>query len=93
MTEVEKKITEKVNGPLLEFLGAENVERMKKQITDAIVEQVISDLRESYDYIISPNDIADEIYKDIVKSAKEKIRPKLEDALYKKMMEALGLEV
>ena len=94
MTKVEERITNQVkeNGVLMEFLGADNVERLKREITDAIIRQVINDLHESYDYIISPDDIVDDFYKDIVETAKEKIRPEVEKKLYEKTMAKLGLE-
>lgn len=94
MTKVEERITNQIkdNGVLMEFLGAENVERLKKEITDAIIQQVITDLQDSTDWIISPNDIADEIYEDVVETAKKKIRPEVERRLYEKTMAKLGLE-
>ena len=94
MTKVEERITNQVkeNGVLMEFLGVDNVERLKREITDAIIRQVINDLHESYDYIISPDDIVDDFYKDIVETAKEKIRAEVEKKLYEKTMAKLGLE-
>ena len=94
MTKVEERITNKINdnGLLMEFLGAENVERLKKEITDAIVQQVIDDLHDSYDYIICPDDIVQDIVDDIVDTAKKKIRPEVEKVLYEKAMAKLGLE-
>ena len=94
MTKVEERITDKVkeNGVLMEFLGAENVERLKTEITNAIIQQVINDLHDSYNYIINPNDIVDDFYKDVIKTAKEKIRPEVEKKLYEKTMAKLGLE-
>ena len=49
MTKIEERITNKIksgeNGLLMDFLGAENVERLKKEVTDAIIQQVIIDLQ------------------------------------------------
>ena len=94
MTKVEERITNRVkeNGVLMEFLGTENVERLKKEITDAIIQQVKDDLHNSYDYIISPDDIVDDFYKDVIETAKEKIRLEVEKKLYEKTMAKLGLE-
>ena len=92
MTKVEERITNKIKeGVLIEFLGADNVERMKKEITDAIIKQVINDLHESYEYIISPDDIVDDFYKDIIREAEDKIRPEVEKVLYERTMAKLGL--
>ena len=92
MTKVEERITNKIkDGVLIEFLGADNVERMKKEITDAIIKQVINDLHESYEYIISPDDIVDDFYKDIIREAEDKIRPEVEKVLYERTMAKLGL--
>lgn len=93
MTKVEERIAIDVkDGVLFQFLGAENVERLKKEITDAIIEQVKNDLRESYDYIISPDDMVADIVDDVVKAAKVAIRPAVEKALYERTMAKLGLE-
>ena len=96
MTKIEERITSNLkdneNGLLMEFLGVENVERLKKEVTDAIIQQVIKDLRDSYDYIISPDDIVQDIVDDIMASAKKNIIPKAEKMLYKKIMINLGLE-
>ena len=92
MTKVEERITNKIkDGVLIEFLGADNVERMKKEITDVIIKQVINDLHESYEYIISPDDIVDDFYKDIIREAEDKIRPEVEKVLYERTMAKLGL--
>lgn len=96
MTEIAKRITDKIesnqNGLLMEFLGAENVDRLKKEVTDAIIQQVIKDLNDSYEYIISPDDIVQDIIDDIMDSVKNNIRPKVEKMLYEKTMAKIGLE-
>lgn len=96
MVEIEERITNKIkkneDGLLMKFLGTENVERLKKEVTDAIIQQVIKDLHDSYDYIISPDDIVQDIVDDIMDSAKKNIIPKIEKLLYEKAMKKLGLE-
>ena len=96
MKKIEERITDKIknneNGLLMQFLGAENVERLKREVTDAIIQQVIKDLHDSYEYIISPDDMVQDIIEDIMDTAKKKIRPEVEEILYKKAMTILGLE-
>ena len=96
MIEIEERITNKIKenetGLLMKFLGAENVERLKEEVTDAIIQQVIKDLHDSYDYIISPDDMVQDIVDDIMDSVKKNITPKVEKLLYKKAVEKLGLE-
>ena len=96
MKSVEERIANKIeendDGVLMKFLGAKNVERLKKEVTDAIIQQVIKDLHDSCDYIISPDDIVQDIIDDIMDSAKKNILPKVEKMLYKKTMAKLGLE-
>ena len=91
MTKVEERITKKLDGALFEFLGEDNIERLKTAITDAIINQVIEDLNQSYEYIISPEDMVSEIVEDIVKAAKDKIRPDVEKVLYERAMSQFGL--
>lgn len=93
MSKVEDKITERLqNNILMDFLGAENVERLKTEITDAIIQQVVKDLNDSYDYIISPDDIAGDMASEIIENVKKSIQPKVEKTLYEKTMAKLGLE-
>ena len=94
MTKVEERITNNIkeNGVLIDFLWAENVDRFKKEVTDAIIRQVTKDLNDSYDYIINPDDIVQDIIDDIMDSAKKKITPKVEKVLYEKAMVKLGLK-
>lgn len=94
MTKVEERITNNIkeNGVLIDFLGAENVNRLKKEVTDAIIQQVIKDLHDSCEYIISPDDILQDIIDDIMNSTKKKIMPKVEKVLYEKVLVKLGLE-
>ena len=91
MTKVEERITKNLDGALFEFLGIDNVERMKTAITDAIIDQVVQDLHESYEYIISPEDMVSDIIEDIVRAAKDKIRPDVEKMLYERTMAMIGL--
>ena len=69
----------------MKFLGSENVERLKKEVTDAIIQQVIKDLHDSYDYIISPDDIVQDIVDDIMSSAKKNIIPKVEKCYIRRL--------
>lgn len=93
MTQVEKLIENKLNDSvLMEFIGVENVEQLKKRIVDAIVQQVIDDLHSSYDYIINLEDMVEGIVDDITRDVKDKIRPRLEKKVYKVAMSKLGLE-
>ena len=85
MTKVEERITGAISdGVLFQFLGAENVERLKREITDVIIQQVTDDLRESYNYIISPDDMVSDIV--------DEIKPEVEKALYERAMAQLGLD-
>ena len=52
---------------------------------------MINDLHESYEYIISPDDIVDDFYKDIIREAEDKIRLEVEKVLYERTMAKLGL--
>lgn len=94
MTKVEGRIANNMecHGALFEFLGADNVEYMKKAIAEGIVKQVLNDLHDSYEYIISPDDMVADIVDDVMDKAKSAIKPKVEKALYERAMAKLGLE-
>lgn len=93
MTKVEERIEERLrHSVLMDFLGADHVEELKTRIVDAIVEQVVYDLSHAYEYIIDPDDIAEEIKNSTIKSATTKIQPIIEQQVTKKIMNDLGIE-
>lgn len=92
MGTVEERINDALNGNvLMEFLGAENVERIKTEISNAIISQVIEDLQDNTEWIISPQDITDDIVEDIIKDVKNAVRPKVEKELYERTIRKLGI--
>ena len=92
MTLVEERINDALNGSvLMKFLGAENVERIKTEISNAIISQVIEDLQDNTEWIISPQDITDDIVEDIIKDVKNAVRPKVEKELYERTFRKLGI--
>ena len=92
MGTVEERINDALNGSvLMEFLGAENVERIKTEISNAIISQVIEDLKDNTERIISPQDITDDIVEDIIKDVKNAVRPKVEKELYERTIRKLGI--
>ena len=92
MGTVEERIDDALNGSvLMEFLGAENVERIKTEISNAIISQVIEDLQDNTEWIISPQDITDDIVEDIIKDVKNAVRPKVEKELYERTFRKLGI--
>lgn len=96
MTKFEEKVSKGIdtnNGVLFEFLGADNVERIKTEITNAIINQVIDDLRNNDEYLIDSDEITRDIVDSVVSEAKEKIRPQLEKILYEKAIAKLGIDI
>lgn len=93
MKKVEERIEDGLrHSVLMDFLGADHVEKLKTRIVDAIVEQVVHDLSHAYEYIIDPDDIAEEIKNSTIKSATTKIQPIIEQQVTKKIMNDLGIE-
>ena len=90
---IEKRIIKSLEySPLMDFIGEDNVERLKKEVTDIIINQVFKDLEANCEYIIDVEEIRNDIVKDITKECKEKIRPLIEKKLYESCMKKLGLE-
>lgn len=77
---------------LIKFLGAENVEDLKKRIVDLIVNQVESDLQSYAEYLISPDDIVEVLTDNIVEKVETNVRSKLEKVVYERALEKLGLK-
>ena len=85
---------EKANkdNPLLQFLGEENIEDMKKRIVDVIVEQVRNDMQDYREYLIDPDDIVEILIDETVKEVHANVKDKLEKVVMERAMNKLGLE-
>ena len=82
ITRFEERIIETTkNGILFEFLGAENTERLKTQITDAIIEQVKSDLQDNPNFIITPYEVVEDILTEVKEEVRNKLKKKFKDAM------------
>ena len=91
---IEDKIEEaNRDNPLLQFLGKENVEDMKKRIVDVIVEQVRDDMHDYREYLINPDDIVECLMDDTIGRVRDRVQEKLEKAVMERAMKKLGLDV
>lgn len=91
---IEDKIEEaNRDNPLLQFLGEENVEDMKKRIVDVIVEQVRDDMHDYREYLINPDDIVEYLMDDTIDRVRDRVQEKLEKAVMERAMKKLGLDI
>lgn len=91
---IEDKIEEaNIDNPLLQFLGKENVEDMKKRIVDVIVEQVRDDMHDYREYLINPDDIVERLMDDTIDRVQDRVQGKLEKVVLERTMKKLGLDV
>ena len=91
---IESKIEEaNRDNPLLQFLGEENVEDMKKRIVDVIVEQVRYDMHDYREYLINPDDIVECLMNDTIDRVHDRVQEKLEKVVMERAMKKLGLDV
>lgn len=91
---IEDKIEEaNIDNPLLQFLGKENVEDMKKRIVDVIVEQVRDDMHDYREYLINPDDIVECLMDDTIDRVRDRVQEKLEKLVMERAMKKLGLDV
>ena len=91
---IEDKIKEaNIDNPLLQFLGKENVEDMKKRIVDVIVEQVRDDMHDYREYLINPDDIVECLMDDTIDRVRDRVQEKLEKVILERAMKKLGLDV
>lgn len=89
---IESKIEEaNRDNPLLQFLGKENVEDMKKRIVEVIVEQVRDDMHDYHEYLIDPDDIVACLMDDTIDRVKDRVQEKLEKAVMERAIKKLGL--
>ena len=90
---IEDKIEEaNIDNPLLQFLGKENVEDMKR-IVDVIVEQVRYDMHDYREYLINPDDIVECLMDDTIDRVQDRVQEKLEKVVLERAMKKLGLDV
>ena len=66
--------------PLMQFLGAEHVEEIKKGFVEILLRILDEDLRQSDRYIFDPNDMSEIAY-DAYKKVRSKIQKKYENAM------------
>lgn len=91
---IESKIEEaNRDNPLLQFLGEENVEDMKKRIVDVIVEQVRDDMHDYHEWLIEPDDIVERLMDDTIDRVQDRVQEKLEKIVLERAMKKLGLDV
>lgn len=91
---IEDKIEEaNIDNPLLQFLGKENVEDMKKRIVDVIVEQVRDDMHDYSEWLIEPDDIVERLMDDTIDRVQDRVQEKLEKAVLERAMKKLGLDI
>ena len=90
---IESKIEEaNRDNPLLQFLGKENVEDMRKRIVDVIVEQVRDDMHDYREYLINPDDIVECLMDDTIDRVQDRVQEKLEKVVMERSMKKLGFE-
>ena len=77
---------------LIQFLGEDNVEDMKKRIVDVIVEQVRDDMHDYREYLIDPDDIVERLMDNTIDRVQDRVQEKLEKAVLERAMKKLGLE-
>ena len=65
---------------LVELLGEENAEELKKKIAEVIVERVEDDMRDYGQYLLYPPDISDMI-KETIESVEKKVGKMYKDAV------------
>lgn len=90
---IDEKMDNVVKESMLEqFLGAENMEDLKKKIANVIVNQIKEDFEESRSYLISPDDVADAVYRDAVEDIKKEVKPIIKEKILQKALKEYGLE-
>lgn len=91
---IEDKIEEaNIDNPLLQFLGKENVEDMKKRVVDVIVDRVREDLSDYREFLIDPDDIVERLMDDTIDRVQDRVQEKLEKVVLERAMKKLGLDV
>ena len=75
---------------LIQFLGEDNVEEMKKRVVDVIVDRVREDLSDYREYLINPDDIVESLIDDTIDRVQDRVQDKLEKVVMERAMKKLG---
>lgn len=78
---------------LIQFLGEENVEDMKRRVVDVIVDRVREDLSDYCEFLIDPDNIVECLMDDTIDRVQERVQEKLEKVVLERAMKKLGLDV
>lgn len=90
---ISEKMDEVIKESMLEqFLGAENMEDLKKKIVNVIVNQIKDDFDESTHYLIAPDDVADAVYREVIDEIKSEVKPIIKEKILQKALKDYGLE-
>lgn len=91
---IEEKLDLRLKDSLLiQFLGEDNIEEMKKRVVDVIVDRVREDLSDYCEFLIDPDDIVERLMDDTIDRVQDRVQEKLEKAVLEKAMKKLGLDV
>ena len=75
--------------PLYGLLGADGIDELKSKIIDIICDAIKSDLRDSYYYLISPDDVNATLGENIVDEAVEELKAEYKDKIKEYMANKL----
>lgn len=78
---------------LIQFLGEENVEDMKRRVVDVIVDRVREDLSDYCEFLIDPDNIVECLMDDTIDRVQDRVQEKLEKVVLERAMKKLGLDV
>lgn len=78
---------------LIQFLGEDNVEEMKKRVVDVIVDRVREDLSDYCEFLIDPDDIVEHLMDETIDRVQDRVQEKLEKVVMERAMKKLGLNV
>ena len=78
---------------LCELLGTDRTEKLKDYILDAIETDIDNSIRNSYDYVISPDtftELGEEVFEEVKEELKKKYKKQLEGVLEKIILKTIS---
>lgn len=82
MTNLEKELNKSV---LAELLGIEGISELRSRLVDIICEEVRDQLQGSSQYIVSPDDISNDLYEEIIDIVKESVIEEYKEKVLEKL--------
>ena len=77
-------------GAIVELLGEQNVNVLKSEIKDIIIDRIREDLEQCNEYILIPGNLQ-RVVDEIIEECKQEIKPMIREKLFEKALSQINI--